>query len=87
MGWKEAYGGDSGFNEAPTLLDLREVSQSFVAKRTAGLWDCFVLGPEPKMAQILKPHWLVQCSDAGKRRQAELIVPYVALPRKKKYRH
>lgn len=32
----------SGFNEAPTLLDLREVSQSSVAKSTDGLWDCFV---------------------------------------------
>lgn len=56
---------ETGFNEAPTLLDLREVSQSFVAKSTDGLWDFFVLGPEPKMAQILKPHWLVRCSNAG----------------------
>lgn len=32
----------SGFNEAPTQLDLREVSQSSVAKSTDGLWDCFV---------------------------------------------
>lgn len=32
----------SGFNEAPTPLDLREVSQSSVAKPTDGLWDCFV---------------------------------------------
>lgn len=53
-GWKEACGRDSGFNEAPTLLDLREVSQSLAAKSTDGLWDCFVLGPEPKMAQTLK---------------------------------
>lgn len=41
-------------------LDLREVSQSSVAKSTDGLWDCFVLGPDPKMAQILKSHWLVR---------------------------
>lgn len=32
----------SGLNEAPTLLDLRAVSQSSVAKSTDGLWDCFV---------------------------------------------
>lgn len=65
VGWKQACGRDPGFNEALTLLDLREVSQSFVVKSTDGLWDCFVLGPEPKMARILKPHWLVLCSNAG----------------------
>lgn len=59
---------EAGFNEAPTLLDLREVSQSSVAKSTDGLWDCFVLGPEPKMAPMLKPHWLVGRSNAGEGR-------------------
>lgn len=65
--------------------DLREVSQSSVAKSTDGLWDCFVLGPEPKMAQTLKSHWLVGCSGTRWRRQAEdmLTVLYPALPRTK----
>lgn len=66
-------------------LDLREVSQSSVAKSTDGLWDCFVLGPEPKMAQLLKSHWLVRCSGTRWRRQAEDMLTnlYPALPRKK----
>lgn len=32
----------SGFNEAPTPLDLREVSQSSAVESTDGLWDGFV---------------------------------------------